>query len=236
MAELTKRLAELEADIRYQELPTDSEPEFRYERGQISILLSAPHGAVHMRLGQRKEEDEYTAGMARLVAELADAHVLYARRRSTTDPNWDMDVPYKKRLKQIVEQAGIRFVLDLHGAAATRNFGIALGTMKGESCPTQRDILIQILEQHGFSQNAAGLDRLDVDNIFTGRGKRGQETIISYVWGRLRIPAAQFELHPYLRVVERRKDATLPQSFRGESTRIEQTIHALTAIVIGVAQ
>ncbi len=236
MAELTQRLAELEADVRYQDFATGDEPEFRYEPGQIPVLLSAPHGAVHTRLGQLKEEDEYTAGMARLVAELAGAHVLYARRRSTTDPNWDTDVPYKQRLQQIVEQAGIRFVLDLHGAAGTRDFGIALGTMNGASCPIQHDSLISILEQHGFSRSASGLDRLDVDHTFTGRGRKGQETIIGYAWGKLRVPAAQFELHPRLRVVERRRDATLPQSFRGDARKIEQTVNALAAIVREVAQ
>ncbi len=235
MAEVMQRLVELEADVRYQELPSDGEPEFRYEPGQIPVLLSAPHGAVHTRLGQLKKEDEYTAGMARLVAELAGAHVLYARRKSATDPNWDTDVPYKRRLQQVVEQAGIRFVLDLHGAAGRRDFGIALGTMKGESCPVQRDILISILERHGFSRNGSGLDRLDVDHTCTGRGKKGQETIIGYAWGKLRVPAAQFELHPRLRVVKRRQDATLAQSFRGDSGRIEQTINALTAIVRGMA-
>ncbi len=229
------RLAELEADVRYQELATGDEPEFRYEPGRIPVLLSAPHGAVHTRLGRLKEEDEYTAGLARLVAELTGAHGLYARRRSTADPNWDTDVPYKQRLRQIVEQAGIRFVLDLHGAAGRRDFGIALGTMQGASCPAQRDILIAILEQHGFSPTASGPDRLDVDHTFTGRGKKGQETIIGYAWGTLGVPAAQFELHPRLRVVARRQDATLAQSFHGDASRIEQTINALVAIVREVA-
>ncbi len=127
-------------------------------------------------------------------------------------------------------------MLDLHGAAGTRDFGIALGTMKGASCPAQRDVLISILERHGFSRDASGLDRLDVDHTFTGRGRKGQETIIGYAWGKLGVPAAQFELHPRLRVVERRKDATLAQSFRGDARRIEQTINALTAIVREVAQ
>ena len=115
-----ERLVALEADVRYQELPSEDEVAFGYVRGQMPILLSAPHGAVHTRRGQLKEEDEYTAGMAFLVAELTGAHALYARRRSNTDPNWYAAVPYKRRLEQVVRKAGIRFVLDLHAAAATR--------------------------------------------------------------------------------------------------------------------
>ena len=231
MSKLIERLIELEADVRYQQAPADDEAEFRYVRGQIPILLSAPHGAVHTRKGKSKEEDEYTAGMVCLVAELTHAHVLYARRKSRTDPNWYADAPYKKRLKQIVEQADIRFVLDIHGAAASRNFGIALGTMGGKSCPDHRDVIVHALEQHGFERGGAGLNRLDVDHTFSGRGRRGQETVTGYVASKLGVPAAQFELNAHLRVVKRRGDATPQGAFRGEPERIEKTVQALVALI-----
>ena len=84
MADLLKRLVELEADVRYQELPSSSEPEIRYIPGEIPILLSAPHGASHTRSGGYKQEDEFTASFARLVSERTGAHVIYTRRRSGT--------------------------------------------------------------------------------------------------------------------------------------------------------
>jgi hypothetical protein len=229
--EWIERLVALEADVRYQELPAEGEAEFRYLPGRIPVLLSAPHGAVHTRQGRIKEEDEYTVGMARLVAQWTDAHVLYARRRSHSDPNWYPDVPYKRQLRQAVAQAGIRFVLDLHAAAASRDFGIALGTMKGKSCPDHREAIVRALEQRGFRRDGQGLDRLDVDETFTARGRKGQETVTRYTWQRLGVPAAQFELHPCLRIVERRADATLSRPFRGDVGRIERTVQALVDLV-----
>ena len=228
---LLERMVALEADVRYQELPSKGEAAFGYVPGQIPILLSAPHGAVHTRQGQLKEEDEYTAGMAFLVAELTGAHALYARRRSNTDPNWYPAVPYKRRLEQAVRERDIRLVLDLHAAAATRDFGIALGTMRGRSCPEQRDAIIRTLERGGFTQGGRVLDRLDVDETFTAFGKKGQETITRYAWERLRVPAAQLEFHSYLRVVERRPDATSKEPFRGDPDRIERAIRVLVDLV-----
>jgi hypothetical protein len=134
---LLGRLVELEGDVLYQEPPSEGGRGIGSVRGTVPVLLSAPHGAVHTRRGEPKEEEEFTAAMACLVAELTDAHALYARRRSPTDPNWYPDVP-----------------------------------------------------------------------------------------------SAQLELHPSLRVVERREDATLPRPFHGDRERIRRMVEALVDIVL----
>jgi hypothetical protein len=144
-------------------------------------------------------------------------------------------VPYKRRLRGIVRQAGVRFVFDIHGTAPDRPFGIALGTMEGRSCPEQRDAIIRQLEACGFRRDAAFPDRLDVDRTFTARGVGEQETITHFVSQHLGVPAAQIELHPLLRVVERREDATLPRPFHGDPGRIERVIQALVRLVESLA-
>jgi len=232
MTDLLRRLTELEADVMYQDLAKEGDEEFTYVTGGVPVLLSAPHGAVHTRLGKLKQEDEYTTGFARLIAEKTDAHVIYTRRKSNTDPNWSPDVPYKRLLWQVVETESIRFVLDIHGFAEHRKFGIALGTMDGESCPQQRDVIIRMFEAQGFFQGAEiPLSRLDVDHRFTAVGLEGQETITRFVWETIGVPAAQFEIHPSLRIVERRPDATEPQPFHGVPEIIKAVIQAFVALV-----
>jgi hypothetical protein len=230
-----ERLVALEADVRYQEPPRRGDSRIGTMPGTTPVLLSAPHGAVHTRNGEAKEEEEFTAAMACLVAELTGAHALYARRRSPTDPNWYPDVPYKRRLRRIVARAGVRFVVDIHGTAPHRPFGVALGTMEGRSCPEQRPGIIQRLESHGFRRDAAFPDRLDIDETFTAGGLHGQETITCFVSQRLGVPAAQIELHPLLRVVERREDATLPRPFHGDPERIERIVRTLALLVESLA-
>jgi hypothetical protein len=203
--------------------------------GTTPVLLSAPHGAVHTRRGEAKEEEEFTAAMACLVASLTGAHAIYARRRSPTDPNWYPDVPYKRRLRQVVRQAGVRFVFDIHGTAPDRPFGVALGTMEGQSCPEQRPEIIRHLEACGFRRDAAFPDRLDVDETFTARGLEEQQTVTCFVSQRLGVPAAQIELHPLLRVVKRREDATLPGPFHGDPKRMERMVQALVLLVESLA-
>ena len=211
----------------------DGQPEFSSIPGRIPVLLSAPHGAVHRRKTyENKDEDEYTAGLVRLLAELTGAHAMYARNRSTSDPNVHVDTPYKQKMREITSQAGIRFVLDLHGASDPKyKFGIALGTIGGKSCPLQRPLILSVLAKHGFSSEASGRDNLDIDKAFRGAGAAERETITRYASQVLHIPAAQFELFADLRIVQRRPTASKPLPFNGDQQRIFRVIEAFTELV-----
>jgi hypothetical protein len=238
LPDLLERLVELEADVLYREPAGEEEPRIGSLPGTMPVLLSAPHGAIHTRRGEPKEEEEFTAALACLVAELTDAHALYTRRRSPTDPNWYRDVPYKRRLRRTVDRDGIAFVLDLHGTAPSRDLGIALGTMHGRSCPQHRGLIIRLLEHHGFRQRGESVDplsTLDVDETFTAVGLKEQETVAAFAWETLGVPSAQFELHPGVRVVERREDATLPRPFHAEPRRIRRTVQALVDVVEAIS-
>jgi hypothetical protein len=229
--ELIERLIELESDIRYQEYASDYEPEYLHVSGTLPILISAPHGAAHTRNGD-KEEDEYTAGLARLVGSRTGAHVIYARRKSRTDPNADFDAPYKKSLQQIVHDNKINFVVDLHGANVDRDFGVAIGTMHGKSCP-ERDklIIIGAFEKHGISEAGNRFSRLDIDNKLPGEGDDNREPITGFCH-RISLPAAQLEINAKLRIPIRRDDAThhdIP--FSGNQGLIKNLIEALSDIV-----
>jgi hypothetical protein len=233
MDDLLKRLIELESDIEYQIPPSHGQPEFGYIPGRLAVLLSAPHGAVHRRKTyENKDEDEYTAGLVRLLAEQTGAHALYARNRSTSDPNVHVDTPYKQKMQEIISQAGIRFVLDMHGASDPKyTFGIALGTIGGKSCPVQRPLILRVLAKHGFSPDASGRDNLDVDNTFKGAGAAKRETITRYVSQVLHVPAAQIELFSDVRIVQRRSNASKPGPFLGDPGRILRMIEAFTEMI-----
>ena len=227
--EFIQRLAELEGDVRYQEPPSDTEAEFRHTPGRIPVLVSAPHGAVHTRGGAPKEEDEFTAGLARLLAEETGAHVLYARRRSAGDPNADPVSPYKDLLYALHLKHGLRFVLDLHGASRDHPFGMALGTMKGRSCPPPvRRLLLDTLDRHGFSDQGDGLQRLDVDQKMSASGKDGRVPVTKFCHQK-GLPAAQIELNARLRIPIR------PAPFPGSHERIHQAFDTLAALLRNVA-
>lgn len=236
MSELLERLIELEEDVHYQEPATDEEPEFAIQSGSLPILISAPHGAVHTRNGDNKEEDEFTAGIARLVAEESNAHVMWLRRKSDEDPNNDSDSRYKQCLLEIVDPKGIRFVLDIHGANKTREFGIALGTSNGHSCRSEvQDKIIETLKQHGVVSKGTKLKRLAVNP--KGFQASGEGTITYCVSNQTDAEAAQFELNAHLRIPKRRSDATLDEDFESrDPALIEEAIEALTELVKVLAE
>jgi hypothetical protein len=228
MAEILRRLIELEADVRYQEPPAPGELGWGITCGRIPVLLSAPHAAAHIREGRLKEEDEYTAGFVRLVAEISGAYTMYARRQSNEDPNRPVDSAYKRELGRLVQEHGLRFVLDIHGAVSHTDFGVALGTINGESCPVQFDLILDTLRQFGLRQDAEGLNRLDVDDAYSARGAG---TITRFASQTLGVPAAQFEINGHLRIVERRDDATKKRGFYGDPWRIENCVRAFVSLV-----
>ncbi len=231
MTDLLNRLVELEADIHYKMAPLDGERDFGYDFGRLPIVLSAPHGAAHSRNGTLKNEDDYTAGLARLVAEMTGAHAIYLRNRSAVDANFYAGVPYKQFLQEVIRRNRIRFVLDLHGAAAYRDFGLALGTLNGESCPDERPLILSVLKRFGFDEDALWLSRLDLDDTFSAIGAEDQETVTRFVAQYLHVPAAQIEINAYLRVVRRQVEASERDPFCGDPAAIERTVMMLASLV-----
>ena len=224
-----ERLEELELEVQYRTPPPSGESEFRHFPGKRPLLISAPHGAAHTRNGLLKDEEDYTTGMALLLAEITGCHVLASFALSPTDPNWYSAAPYKLQLAKVVRQYDIRFVLDLHGAAAYRDFGIAIGTLYGQSCPPA--VILEVLQAHGFGEETTWLSRLDVDDTFPGIGMEGQETVTRFVAEKLHIRAAQLELNAYLRVVRRLPTAVEREPFASDPELIRRTLKALADLI-----
>lgn len=239
MAQLSarlERLIALESQIAHKTPPPAGEMEFACQPGTLPLLISAPHGAAHWRQGKEKEEDEYTSGLARLLGELTGAHVLYARCQSNTDPNFNRGVPYKQRLAEILDEAPVHFVLDLHGCAPRREFGLALGTMKGRSCPGMREEILDSLCANGFHPQAKGLRSLDVDKAFPALGKKDRETVTGFVWGTLGVPAAQLEINAKLRILKRLSPGEAHENTLADPWDVEQVIDALCSLVFRLAR
>lgn len=224
MIDTVQRLMTLEADVMYQEPPSDEDDrEFGYKAGCLPILLSAPHSAVHTRCGKLKEEDEYTAGIARLVSGKSGAHVMWLRRRSDEDANWDHQSHYKEVLADIVQKNGIWFVLDIHGAAATRPFDIAVGTANGKSCSeVAENLIVSTLRDRG----------LVVEVNPYGFQAAGEGTVTYFARNALRISAVQLELNAHLRVPQRRSDASDSEPFTSRDPKlIVAAVESLTTVV-----
>jgi hypothetical protein len=236
---MLNKLQWFEGDIQYDEPASKGEAEFQYVEGTIPLLISAPHGAKHWRksLDDYKQEDEYTGGLAQLLGEQTGAHVIYVRRKIDYDPNEDKEIPYKDKVKEICDNNEIKLILDLHGAGIKNEFGVELGTMKGESCEKYLPKIKEIFNKYDFTEkNEPNITRLWIDKKFTGSGSNDKQRIIGFVWEELNIPAIQIEINGHLRIVDRKEDAHIKEKFSGNPALIEKIVKVLKEIIDNVSK
>jgi len=167
---------------------------FAYIKGNIPILISAPHGAIHYRSMSNiwKKSDAYTSALAIELGRLTGAHVLYVKSGAAEDPNHQVKSRYKDMLASIVLQNGIRFVMDLHGAAENQPFKIDVGVMDGRrelsSCPTFMPII------------DASFRDFD-EQVFNKRfPAQGLGTVTHFARKTLGVESAQFEINALYRI------------------------------------
>ncbi len=206
--------------------------------GCVPLLVSAPHATRHWRGAAWKREDEYTAALAHWLHLTAGTHVLYPTHRITPDPHDDGDAGhYKQVLRQVVRAHDIRLVLDLHGARGDRDFGLALGTIHGETCLPYEAALIGAFAAAGFAAraDAPSLDRLALNPSRYAGGTR-TPTVTRYAWRVLGVPAAQLEINAWARIVQRLPEAYearqgVAPEFRGDPARIRRVLEGLLRVV-----
>jgi len=186
---------------------------FEVAEGNIPILLSAPHGAKHLRDGKWKEEDEYTAAIAIKLGEMTGAHVIYVKNKTREDSNQLEKTKYKEKIKEIVEDYGIKFLADIHGADKDKPFNVCVGTRYDEqqesSCPSYKHIIESVFK--GFQDG----------QIFNRPGFRSREegTVTSFANLVCGIEAAQFEINTKYRIVQRKPDSS--KAIEGEKPKFK---------------
>jgi len=213
----------------------DSEAFFETIEGSTPVLISAPHGARHFRKDKWKEEDEYTASMAIGLAEETGAHVIYVKNRTREDPNYDQRSRYKGRVREIIMDHGIQFLLDIHGASKKRPFKVCVGTRhdrrERSSCPTFKDII------------EASLKEFQEPPIFNREFFKAakEETVTSFARNQCGIESAQIEINALYRIVERKPDSAKALSgeepfFRAEEKNILNLYHYLKGMILGIME
>jgi hypothetical protein len=204
MMKLTEEIRKIEFEkIKYNQA---SEDYFETQEGNIPILISAPHGARHLRKGKWKEEDEYTASIAIKLAEATGAHVIYVKNKTYEDPNYIKRTRYKDTIREIVQNDGIKFLIDLHGVNKDRPFKICVGTRydnnNQSSCPTYKHIIEEALRD--FQEPP----------IFNRRNFKAKkkETVTSFAQKECGIESAQVEINARYRIVARKPDSSKAMS------------------------
>ena len=105
-----------------------------FEKGNIPILLSAPHTVNFLKAdGSFKMREGYTKAIVKYLAQKTGAFLLIKENPDGIDPNKPEMEDYKRHLLQIIEDYQIQLVLDIHGAASHHDFAIEIGSLDGVS-------------------------------------------------------------------------------------------------------
>ena len=179
-----------------------SDDYFGIIEGSIPILLSAPHGAKHLRDGRWKGEDEYTASLAIKLGALTGASVIFVKNKTKEDSNYFPSTRYKDAIGELVAERGIRFLADIHGADIARDYKMSVGIIDEDdmekcSCPRCKPVIEEAVR--AFQYPLFNLD------AFTAGSP---ETVTSFARYACGIEAAQFEINARYRIVERKPDST----------------------------
>lgn len=143
---------------------------YKIIRGNIPIMLSAPHSVNHFRNGQKKWADLWTGGIALYLQQITGCHLIYNACFAEKDPNFDVpeNNDYQTALKQYLKNTPIYVLLDLHGSSASREYAVELGTAplpdkseqeKQEDLTSLHSIkIIEDVVMSSFNQNFAKLE------------------------------------------------------------------------------
>ncbi|MBW2038903.1 MAG: hypothetical protein JRI46_04790 [Deltaproteobacteria bacterium] len=222
-------------DIEFNRIEYNKESDDYFEiiEGKIPVLLSAPHGAKHLRNGVWKGEDGYTSSTAIKLGELTGAHVIFVKNKTREDSNYLTNTRYKDVIRKFVDGKGIKFLADLHGADITRNYKINVGiidkdNMEECSCPRLKPTIEESLR--AIQDPLFNLDR------FTA-GSSG--TVTYFAKHTCGIEAAQFEINARYRIIERKPDRSKAMNreepdFMAEEKNVLELLRCLKEMVLRI--
>ncbi|MCI0455286.1 MAG: gamma-glutamylcyclotransferase [Candidatus Dadabacteria bacterium] len=186
---------EKQQEERYREFPPKDSSGMVFLKGDIPILVTAPHATRHLRMNKLKEEEEYTGAISLILHALTGSHALYTHWASRIDPNFYDESPFKKKLTKVIRKFGIRFVLDLHGTRVQRGKDIYPGIGNNREFLIGNDLYLDKFEEVLVS-NEIILGSLHVFPASI------QMTVTKFVATKLGAPAMQIEINERLREPE----------------------------------
>ncbi len=220
---LNERLRELEKNFSFEQYNGIGDKPFLIEEGKGCIMLSAPHAVNQLRNGNIKAADRYTGAIALYLHELTGCHLIYSARYFGGDPNYDPveQNEYQRALKAYIESNDIRFLIDLHGAAESREYAIEIGTapktnergeIVGDIDPSlhQYKFIAELIKNH-FE---ARFTKLWEDKCYVWKNRifnaGSQNTVTKYITENTNAAGVQLEINRvYRKLDEPERIATL---------------------------
>ncbi len=170
---------------------------FRMIKGNIPVLLSAPHSVRCMRNNMIKPSDRMTGGIVEYMCQKYDLCGITRTFNNNDDPNHYNTSPsseYKNAAIDLINSDNIRFMFDIHGCNDDHGFEIEIGTNSGKNLNNKE--FIEIAED---TLSETGI--VSVDTLFRASAP---ETVSHYIHERTNINCFQIEICHTVRDVPER--------------------------------
>ncbi len=173
---------------------------FSIIKGQVPILLSAPHCVEQIREGKIKYAEKETGAIVQYLAENCKCFAIYKTYNNQDDANYDIENnPYKDAIEDIIEKNNIKLLLDFHGASEKNEFDIELGTGEGKNLQGKKIISQQFKE----TLQKHNINNIVIDKKFKANS---EHTISKTISNRTQIPCMQIEINAKYRATENQKN------------------------------
>ncbi|MBQ4640336.1 MAG: N-formylglutamate amidohydrolase [Clostridia bacterium] len=114
-------------------LEEKGEVSFILRQGAGSVMFSAPHCVEQLRNGCIKYAEPQTGLLAEMLHEGLHCPIIRKQNNLNDDANYDAVCPYKDVLSDYVNRQGVRYLMDLHQLAPSREEIINIGTGEYEN-------------------------------------------------------------------------------------------------------
>ncbi|WP_108669425.1 hypothetical protein [Peribacillus acanthi] len=157
-------------------------------KGNLPVMVSAPHAVKQIRNGRVKQSESYTGVIAELLHENGSIHSIIKTRNNNDDANYDKNCLYKLELIKYIKNQNIKFLLDLHIMNESYKNSIEIATGYGENIQKNYsvvDTIIKVAKSLGFNDFANDY-HFKADN---------PNCVAAFVSKHCKIPAIQMEIN-----------------------------------------
>jgi len=168
-----------------------SNESYIYNKGKIPILVSAPHTVMQINKNCTKFPDKFTGGIALLLCELTDCHVIVKATNDGIDPNnTDSGVYdcYKEKIIDIIKTENIKILIDLHGLRNDRETDIDIITHHGMTIGHDKSIIAKL--KKSLIEN--DILNLSEDKYYFAESEK---VIVHKIWNVLKVPSIELEIN-----------------------------------------
>lgn len=115
-------------------------------KGMYPVLISAPHSVRQVRDGKSKVQDLFTGSIAEYLAYENNVWSITKTCNCNDDANYDVESSYKDEISKLIEQNGIKVIIDLHGLSKDKDTDVDICIDNGSNL-CEHDYLLDFLQE-----------------------------------------------------------------------------------------